>query len=120
MPGRQASQNRSAEELATWLQKLARVGLHYHDEPDTEACIICIRCGYAIKADGDRVTQHLHKHNVHKDDQSSLADFIRSLQLPNPKDLPSRPDGSAPHPHLSLQTVFNCRHCEMRSASIEL
>ena len=120
MPYRRASQNRSAEELATWLRKLARVGLHYHDEPDAEACIVCTKCGYAIKADGDRVTRHLHRHDVPKHDRSGLADFIRSLQLPDPKDLPSRPDGSAPHPYLSLQTVFDCRHCEMRSASIEL
>ena len=65
MPCHQASQNISTEVLATWLAKLARVDRYYHDELGTEACIICIKCGYAIKADGDQVTWHLHeKHDV--------------------------------------------------------
>jgi hypothetical protein len=45
--------------LAAWLPKLASVDLYRHDESTTGACIVCIECGYAIKANGDHLTRHL-------------------------------------------------------------
>jgi hypothetical protein len=71
--------------LESWRPRLAKLGLDYHDESPTEACIICLYYGFAIKADGVRVTRHLHeKHHVPEGGRVGLHAFIRALQLPGP------------------------------------
>jgi hypothetical protein len=49
-----------------------------------------------------------------------LNSFVRSLHLPDPNVLPSRPDGSAPHPHLLTQPGFRCIHCRYTTTSRNL
>jgi hypothetical protein len=113
--------NALAADLLEWRSRLARLSLYYHDESPSEACIICLLCGFAIKADGNRVTRHLHeKHQVPKAHRAGLHTFIRALRLPDPSDIRKRPDGSRPHPQLALQRGFACRHCGSRSSSMDI
>ncbi|SCV61253.1 uncharacterized protein FFFS_15822 [Fusarium fujikuroi] len=102
----------SSSELA----KLDRLGLHLNSP---EPAIICKQCAYAITADRDRVSRHLGEiHNVNKAARRGLNKLIRSLNLPDPKSLRLRPDGSAPHTYLKKLTgASSCRHCGLRSAS---
>ncbi|KAH6983932.1 hypothetical protein EDB80DRAFT_735847 [Ilyonectria destructans] len=80
------------------LTKLDRLGLYFNLP---EPAIICKECGYAITADKDRVSRHLGEiHQVDKPARRGLNKLVRSLNLPDPKDLCPRPDGSIPHPHL--------------------
>lgn len=111
----------SAQLLASWLPKLASLELHYHSASPTEACIICIRCGFAIATGGEQVTRHLQeKHHVPKRDRAGLSAFIRTLQLPDPRSIRPWPDGSRPHPRLAQQKGFACRSCGLRSVSIKV
>lgn len=115
MPTSASPQWLSPEEL----QRLAALELYYNESP--EPAIICIRCGYALKPGGDRVSRHLgEKHDVPKPRRRGLNQLVRSLGLPDPSKLRARPDGSRPHPHLALQQGFACVHCNLRSTSIEV
>ncbi|KAH7208485.1 uncharacterized protein BKA55DRAFT_529764 [Fusarium redolens] len=98
------------------LAELDHIGLLLNSP---EPAIICKQCGYAITADKDRVSRHLGEiHKVDKATRRGLNKLIRSLNLPDPKSLRLRPDGSAPHPHLkSLTGASSCRHCGLRSTS---
>ena len=80
------------------LAKLSRLNLYFNSP---EPAIICKGCGYAITADKGRVSRHLGEiHQFDKLARRGLNKLIRSLNLPDPKDLCPRPDGSIPHPHL--------------------
>lgn len=46
--------------------------------------------------------------------------FVRSLHLPDPNVLPSRPDGSALYLHLLTQPGFRCIHCRYTTTSRNL
>ncbi|KAJ3454045.1 hypothetical protein MRS44_018677 [Fusarium solani] len=97
---------------------LDRLGL-YLNQP--EPAILCIQCKFALKADGDRVSRHLgERHGISKLARRGLGPFIRTLRLPDPKTLPVRSDGSSPHPHLRIQQGAACRHCGLRSTSLEV
>lgn len=83
-----------------------------------EPAILCIKCGFALKADGDRVSRHLgEKHDVAKSARRGLNSLIRSLNLPDPNGLSLRPGDSSPHPHLAIQKGSACKHCGLRSVS---
>ncbi|KAH6869513.1 hypothetical protein B0T10DRAFT_501469 [Thelonectria olida] len=43
--------------------------------------------------------------------------LVHFLNLPDPNTLPSRPNGSSPHPHLAIQRGSTCKHCGLRSTS---
>jgi hypothetical protein len=89
--------------------------------PQTEGCIICIRCGFTIATGGDRVTRHLQeKHHMPQHDRASLSAFIQTLQLPDPRDIHPWPNGSQPHPQLAQQKGFACCYCGLRSISIKV
>ncbi|KAH6972614.1 hypothetical protein EDB80DRAFT_628014 [Ilyonectria destructans] len=100
---------------ARQLDRLQQLSLHLnHPEP----AIICIPCGFALKADGERVSRHLGEaHEVAELAQRCLNSLVRSLKLPDPVGLPPRPSNSTPHPQLTLQKGITCKHCGLRSVS---
>lgn len=74
---------------------LLALGLNYNE---TEPAILCIRYGFALKTDADRVSRHLgEKHDVTRNARWGLNKPVQSLQLPDPATLPTRPDGLAKH-----------------------
>ncbi|KAK4073268.1 hypothetical protein Purlil1_13123 [Purpureocillium lilacinum] len=100
------------------IEKLRALGLHYN-EP--ERAILCSRCGFALKADADRVSRHLgEKHRVLGKARKGLNHLVQNLQLPDPCSLQARPDHSEKHHHLALQRGAACKHCKFRSTSLEL
>jgi hypothetical protein len=102
----------------TVVNRLIPLGL-YLNSP--ECAIICTRCRYALQPAGEAVSKHLwEKHEVPLNQRVGLNSFVRSLHLPDPNVLPSRPDGSAPHPHLLTQPGFRCIHCRYTTTSRNL
>jgi hypothetical protein len=100
------------------IEQLDRLGLCLNQP---EPAILCIQCKFALKADGDRVSRHLgERHGISKLARRGLGPFIRTLRLPDPETLPVRSDGSSPHPHLRIQQGAACRHCGLRSTSLEV
>ncbi|KAH6970331.1 hypothetical protein DER45DRAFT_601349 [Fusarium avenaceum] len=100
------------------VQALKRLELHY-DIP--YQVIICIPCGFALKTDNDRVGRHLkEKHEISKNRRQKLNTLVNSLHLPDLDELPKRPDRSAQHPFLALQTGAECKHCNLRSTSHDI
>ncbi|CAM1507685.1 Fc.00g073260.m01.CDS01 [Cosmosporella sp. VM-42] len=94
-------------------QMLERVGLYFNLP---ERAIICIECGFAI--DPKRVVRHPgDKHNIARSARRGLKPLISSLSLLDIDQLPRRPDGSNPHPHLAIQKASACKHCGLRSIS---
>jgi hypothetical protein len=86
-----------------------------------ECAIICTRCQYALQPAGEAVSKHLwEKHEVPLNQRVGLNSFVRSLHLPDPNVLLSRPDGSAPHPHVLTQPGFRCVHCRYTTTSRNL
>src|ERR1700749_3992813 len=86
--------------------QLASLGLIISDP---ERALICTResCQYALQVHDKRVSRHLcEKHQVPKYDRRGLDKYIASLDLADPRQLPPRPDGSDPHPHLAQQVGF--------------
>lgn len=99
-------------------QRLATLGL-VRNRP--EPAIICRHCQYALKPSGEAVSKHLwEKHQLSTDARKGLNPFVKSLNLPNPNQLPLRPDGCPPHPYLIAQPGVACRQCSFRSTSIDL
>ncbi|KAJ0132428.1 Uncharacterized protein HZ326_24490 [Fusarium oxysporum f. sp. albedinis] len=104
--------------IGAMIEQLESLGL-YLNQP--EPAIICIQCKFALKVDGDRVSRHLgERHGISKLARRGLGPFIRTLRLPDPETLPVRSDGSSPHPHLRIQQGAACRHCGLRSISLEV
>ncbi|KAI8401260.1 hypothetical protein FOFC_18129 [Fusarium oxysporum] len=100
------------------MEQLESLGL-YLSQP--EPAIICIQCKFALKPDGDCTSRHLgERHGISKPARRGLGLFIRSLHLPDPETLPVRLDGSSPHPHLRIHQGAACRHCGLRSTSLEV
>jgi hypothetical protein len=94
-------------------RKLKRLGLLYNQP---EPAIICKECCFAINP--KRTPRHPgDKHDVSKSTRRGLKALICSLSLPDPENLPLRPDGSEPHPHLATQRGSACKHCGLRSTS---
>ena len=76
-------------------RRLTALGL-YQNHP--EPAIICCRCRYALQASGEAVVKHLwEKYQIPPDARKGLTPFVKSLRLPNPNQLPRRPDASPPH-----------------------
>ncbi|RYC79901.1 hypothetical protein BFJ63_vAg17214 [Fusarium oxysporum f. sp. narcissi] len=95
------------------LQKLESLGLYYNSP---EPAIICIECGFAINP--TRAPRHPgYKHHITKSARRGLKPLIYSLNLPNPETLPLRPNGSPPHPNLTVYKGSACKHCGLRSIS---
>ena len=100
------------------MEQLESLGL-YLNQP--EPAIICIQYKFALKPDGDCISRHLgERHGISQPARRGLGPFIRSLHLPDPETLPLRLDGSSPHPHLRIQQGAACRHCGLRSTSLEV
>ncbi|KAK1950832.1 hypothetical protein LY78DRAFT_708415 [Colletotrichum sublineola] len=86
-----------------------------------EPALICRPCGYALKPFGERVSRHLaEKHNVPQSERRGLNGLIKSIGLPDPNEIPLRPDGLPPHPDLTIVIGHACRHCDYRTASTDL
>lgn len=85
-----------------------------------EPAIICRPCQYALQASGEAVAKHLwEKHQIPPEARKGLTPFVRSLRLPDPNQLPRRPDASPPHPDLAVQRGAACRQCSFRSTSMD-
>ena len=66
----------------TELEQLSSLGLHFNQP---EPAIICKPCGFALKADQDRVSRHLgERHGLTKRARFGLNKLVQSLQLPDP------------------------------------
>ncbi|KAM5528985.1 hypothetical protein FOXYSP1_16829 [Fusarium oxysporum f. sp. phaseoli] len=64
------------------LQRLQTLKL-YHGI--SKSAIICMRCGFAVKNNGDPVGGHLgEKHGVSKADRRNINKLIQSLHLTDP------------------------------------
>jgi hypothetical protein len=82
--------------------RLTALGLYYSP---VERVLICIQCKYALQPSADAASRHLGaKHSIPAEARRGLAALVRSLDLPDPNTVASRPDGSAPHPHLAVRT----------------
>ncbi|KAH7109557.1 hypothetical protein B0J13DRAFT_663535, partial [Dactylonectria estremocensis] len=90
---------------------LQNLHLHYNLP---ELAIICTRC--AKSRCRSRRAPFGGVHGVPKSARRGLNSLILTLSLPDPDVLPM----SAPHPHLALQVGAACRHCQLRSTSLEL
>ncbi|KAH7231271.1 uncharacterized protein BKA55DRAFT_582122 [Fusarium redolens] len=96
------SKNRLYQQSITpsQVQTLRRLELYYDI---SYQAIICIPCGFALKTDDDRVGRHLkEKHGISKKRRQKLNALINSLHLPDPDELPKRPDRSVQHLFLAL------------------
>ena len=89
-------------------------------DPDGPA-LICTTCQYALSVSGSQVTSHLwNKHKIRLESRRALTPLIRSLQIPNPVDIPLRPDESPIHPHLELYRGYACVTCKDRTINLDL
>ncbi|KAJ0134288.1 Actin cytoskeleton-regulatory complex protein PAN1 [Fusarium oxysporum f. sp. albedinis] len=96
------SKNRLYQQNITPSQVQALRGLELHYDISYQA-IICLPCGFALKTDDDCVGCHLkEKHGISKKRRGKLNTLVNSLHLPDPDELPKRPDRSAQHPFLAL------------------
>lgn len=100
-------------------RRLNALGLSFHRP---ERAIICRRCGYALQPSGETVSKHLGtKHQISRAARQGLTAMIRSLDLPDPNQLPRRPDGGPPHADLLVHSGgAACRRCAFRSINPEL
>jgi hypothetical protein len=81
-------------------------------DPDGPA-LICTTCQYALSVSGSQVTSHLwNKHKISLEPRRALTPLIRSLQIPNPADIPLWPDESPIYPHLELYRGYACVTCK--------
>lgn len=66
---------------AQQLDRLQKLGLHLnHPEP----AVICITCGFALRADGERVSRHPGEtHEVTKLARRGLNVLVHSMKLPD-------------------------------------
>jgi hypothetical protein len=71
-----------------------------------EPCILCTICKYALHPDS--VTRHVAKHKFPLRDRAAFTSVVRSLHLPDPKSLPTRPDHSLAHPQLTVRHGYSC------------
>jgi hypothetical protein len=86
-----------------------------------EPALICKKCQYSLSTAGCQVTSHLReKHQTAPELRYGLTTYFRSLQLPDPAQLPLRSDGSRPHPHLRVHKGHVCNHCGYRTISLNL
>ncbi|EWY79398.1 hypothetical protein FOYG_17443 [Fusarium oxysporum NRRL 32931] len=67
-----------------------------------------------------QVLKRLELHYDILDQAIKLNALVNSLHLPDLDELPKRPDGSAQHPFLALQTGAECKHCKLRSTSHDI
>ncbi|KAF6807511.1 hypothetical protein CPLU01_15788, partial [Colletotrichum plurivorum] len=88
---------------------------------EPEPVLIYRPCGYALKPFGERVGRHLvEKHDVPKSKRRGINSLIKSIGLADPNDVPLRPDGLPPHEALLKVRSYACRHCNYRTASLDL
>jgi hypothetical protein len=65
--------------------------------------LICKTCQYALAVSKSQVTSHLwEKHRTSLESRRDITPLIRSLNIPNPTDIPLRLDNSPVHPHLKV------------------
>src|SRR5271156_5488876 len=90
---------------------------------EPERVLICTHddCGYAVQVSDKRVSRHLwEKHHVPKECRRGVDQQVRSLNLFDPRQAPSRPDGVNAHPHLKKYQGLACRQCSYRTRSEKL
>ncbi|KAF6824185.1 hypothetical protein CMUS01_10372 [Colletotrichum musicola] len=88
---------------------------------EPEPVLICRPCGYALKPFGEQVGHHLvEKHDVPKSKRRGINSLIKSIGLADPNDIPLRPDGLPLHEALLKVRGYACRHCNYRTASLDL
>ncbi|KAH7204956.1 hypothetical protein BKA60DRAFT_624698 [Fusarium oxysporum] len=86
------------------LQKLERLSLYYNLP---EVAIICTKCGFALSP--KRASEHPgKKHGITRSARHGLKPLLYSLNLPDPDTLAPRPNGSQPHPYLTVQEGSSC------------
>jgi hypothetical protein len=83
--------------------------------------VICTRCKYALQPSSQTVSKHLwERHAVDAKRRRGLHALINSVKLPDPNTLCTPPDGTRPHPYLTVHEGFACRRCDFRTTSTEL
>jgi hypothetical protein len=82
--------------------------------------LICKTCRYALAVSGSQVTSHLwEKHQICPESRRDITVLIRSIQIPNPREIPLRPDDSLAHPHLKIYHGYRCRTCSYRTINLD-
>lgn len=107
---------KSLDELNQQLEPLSL----YVNSP--EPAILCRICKYALKPNGksNTVTRHLSKHGISIQQHKRLAEFIRTLRVPDPQTLLPRRDKVPPHLFLTNLEGSLCSHCDYRTTSRDL
>jgi hypothetical protein len=83
--------------------------------------VICTRCKYALQPSSQTVSKNLwERHAVDAKRRRGLHALINSVKLPDPNTLCTPPDGTRPHPYLTVHEGFACRRCDFRTISTEL
>jgi hypothetical protein len=102
--------------------RLAVVNLVLDTEISALVCKKCQYCTHFLPQDvGCRVTTHLReKHQTTPERRYGLTKYVRSLRLPDPAQLPLRPDGSRPHPHLRVYKGYACNRRRYLTISLDL
>ena len=86
-----------------------------------ERLLICCHdeCGYALSVSRSQVTSHLRdKHGVSEELRKGLTRYLNQehpYNFRDPASLPTRPDGSPPHPKLQLHEGYACCLCRYRT-----
>jgi hypothetical protein len=81
--------------------------------------LICKTCQYALAVSKSQVTSHLwEKHKISLASRRDITSYIHSLNIPNPVNLPRRPDRSFVHPHLKVYGGYACLSCIYRTINL--
>ena len=90
--------------------------------PNERLLICCHReCGFALSVARSQVTSHLReKHSVPEELRKGLTQYLNKEHphdFRDPATLPTRSDGSPPHPKLQLHEGYACRLCHYRTTN---
>jgi hypothetical protein len=81
--------------------------------------LICQTCRYALAVAGSQVTSHLGgKHQNFPESRRDITRFIRSIQIPHPREIPLRPNDSLIRPHLQVYRGYSCLTCSYRTVNL--
>jgi hypothetical protein len=83
--------------------------------------LICKTCHYALAVSRSRVTSHLwEKHQISAESRRDITLLIRSIQIPNPTEIPLRLDQSLIHPLLKVFRGYACVSCKYRTINLDM
>jgi hypothetical protein len=86
----------------------------------TGPALICKTCQYTLAVSGSQVTSHLwNKHQICPESRRDITPLIRSLKIPNPRDIHLRPDQSLVCLHLVVYRGYACLNCKHRTINLE-